>query len=92
MDNRKNNGGKREGAGRKPKAEEIKLIEQMDNVVDATGILSMLYKKCLDGDTQAIKTWMQYRFGMPKQTIEQNGSLKLENFNVKDVIGFDNAK
>ena len=30
MDNRKNNGGARQGAGRKPKAIEQKLIERLD--------------------------------------------------------------
>ena len=29
MDKRKNNGGKRQGAGRKPKVEEQKLIEKL---------------------------------------------------------------
>jgi len=30
MDNRANNGGAREGAGRKPKSDELKMIENMD--------------------------------------------------------------
>ncbi len=29
MDNRRNNGGKRSGAGRKPKADELELIEKL---------------------------------------------------------------
>ena len=29
LDGRSNNGGKRDGAGRKPKAEEIKLVEKL---------------------------------------------------------------
>jgi hypothetical protein len=31
----------------------------------------MLYAKVLDSDVNAIKTWLQYRYGMPKQIIEQ---------------------
>ena len=34
MDNRKNNGGKREGAGRKPKADELELIEKLSPLHD----------------------------------------------------------
>ena len=63
-------GGKRPGAGRKPKADEIKLIEQMDAVAVPELIWQKLYERCADGDTQAIKTWLQYRFGMPKQSID----------------------
>jgi hypothetical protein len=35
MDNRVNNGGARGGAGRKPKADEIKLIEALDRHIDS---------------------------------------------------------
>ena len=30
-----------------------------------------LAKRVREGETNAIKTWLQYRFGMPKQIIEQ---------------------
>ena len=65
------NGGARAGAGRKPKADEIKLIETMDAIAVPDTIWKMLYAKVLDSDVNAIKTWLQYRYGMPKQIIEQ---------------------
>ena len=37
MDNRKNNGGARDGAGRPKKSDEIKLIEKLDNLIDNEG-------------------------------------------------------
>jgi len=70
-DNKKQNGGARPGAGRKPKADEIKVIEQMDSVMITFDVWSALAAKVEAGDVQAIKTWLSYRFGMPKQQIEQ---------------------
>jgi NADPH-dependent ferric siderophore reductase len=63
-------GGVREGAGRKPKADEIKIIEQMDAVALPEKAWKALWLKCEEGDTQAIKTWLNYRYGMPKQSID----------------------
>jgi len=68
-DGRKNNGGNK-NAGRKPKADEIALIDNMDKVAVPKSIWELLYAKCIDGDTQAIKAWLQYRYGMPKQVMD----------------------
>ena len=70
-DDRKENGGARPGAGRKPKADEIKLIEQMDAIMVPDHVWAALSEKVVNGDTVAIKTWLSYRYGMPKQIIEQ---------------------
>jgi hypothetical protein len=91
MDGRKNNGGNK-NAGRKPKADEIKLIESMDAITAPESVWRALYAKVEEGDVQAIKTWLSYRFGMPKQTVEQNSKVTIDNFNLKDVIKFDNSK
>ena len=64
------NGGYRPGSGRKPKADEIKIIEQMDAVAVPESAWKALWRKCEEGDTQAIKTWLNYRFGMPKQQVD----------------------
>ncbi len=64
------NGGARPGAGRPPKADEIKLIEQMDAVAVPAKIWEALLDRCENGDTQAIKCWLNYRFGMPRQQID----------------------
>ncbi len=72
MDGRKNNGGHstKGKAGRKPKADEIKIIEQMDAVAAPEHAWKALWNKCIEGDTQALKTWLGYRFGMPKQAVD----------------------
>ena len=64
------NGGARPGAGRKPKIQEIKIIEQMDAVSVPNEIWEALLFKVKEGDTAAIKLWLSYRFGMPKQQID----------------------
>ena len=79
-DGRKNNGGNK-NAGRKPKADEIKLIEQMDAVMVPESVWIALGDKVENGDTQAIKTWLSYRYGMPKQIVEQTNL----NVDVKDL-------
>lgn len=71
MDETKKNGGARAGAGRKPKIDEIQIIETMDAVGIPDTVWRMLFAKVLDSDVNAIKTWLQYRYGMPKQIIEQ---------------------
>lgn len=80
-DDRRENGGARPGAGRKPKADEIKLIEQMDAVMVPESVWIALGEKVENGDTQAIKTWLSYRYGMPKQIVEQTNL----NVDVKDL-------
>jgi hypothetical protein len=64
------NGGARIGAGRKPKIEEIKIIEQMDAICVPEKIWEALLYKCQQGDTNALKLWLSYRFGLPKQQID----------------------
>jgi hypothetical protein len=64
------NGGARIGAGRKPKVQEIKIIEQMDAIAVPEKIWGALLRKCEEGDTQALKLWLAYRLGLPKQQID----------------------
>jgi len=82
-------GGARKGAGRKPKVDEITLIESMDAVLVPQDAWKKLAEKVKENDVQAIKTWLSYRYGMPKQTIDNNTNVTLNDFNVKDVIQFD---
>lgn len=69
MDERKNNGGKREGAGRKTKAEEMGLPKLIDEVIGDEGkkaIIKKLYDKAaIDGDVKAITLLMAYMYGKP---------------------------
>lgn len=69
-DRRKYNKGVVGKAGRKPKAEEIQLIEKMDAIAAPDTVWKALLGRVLDGDTQAIKTWLAYRYGQPKQMVD----------------------
>jgi hypothetical protein len=67
---KKKRGGPRPNSGRPPKILEIKLIEQMDAICVPEKIWEALLYKCQQGDTNALKLWLSYRFGLPKQQID----------------------
>jgi len=59
-------GGKRIGAGRKPKAEEVKLVEKLSPLEDDA--LKALKKGVASGDINWIKLYLSYYIGKPKET------------------------
>ena len=65
-------GGARANSGRLKKDEVISLIETLDKIAVPDTVWKMLYAKVLDSDVNAIKLWLSYRYGMPKQVIDQN--------------------
>ena len=74
MDGRKDNGGSRQGAGRKPKAEEQQLIEKLTPMnKDA---LKALRDAVKDGESWAVKLYFEYFYGKPKQTLALEGGDK----------------
>ena len=79
-DGRRNNGGNK-NAGRKPKADEQKLIERLsplDNIA-----LNALKNALETEESWAVKLFMEYRYGKPKQTIEQNNTHTINDFDIK---------
>lgn len=87
MDNRKNNGGARQGAGRPAKADELKLIERLDAIIDKDEALSKLGELVAKGDMRAVQLYLSYRYGKPKESIDLNSSEGL-NINFRDLIKF----
>ena len=73
----KGHGGARPGAGRKPKAVEIELIERIDNLIDKDQAIERLRDLVFEGNFNAIKLYLEYRFGKPKETVHNIN----ENFN-----------
>ena len=65
MDKRKYNGGKRVGAGRKPKSEEQDLIEKLDLIINEEDVIKQLKELIADGDLRAIQLYLNYRRGRP---------------------------
>lgn len=61
-------GGKREGAGRKPKAEEQKLIEHLTPLHP---LAMSAFDSALKGKEKwAVELFFKYFYGMPKQQID----------------------
>ena len=72
-DGRKNNGSKKgvyQGQGRKPKADELKFIEKLDNIIDSDIAVKKLLQLIREDNFNALKLYIEYRFGKPKETVE----------------------
>jgi hypothetical protein len=89
MDGRKNNGGHstKGFAGRKPKAEEQALIERLSPFEDVA--VKKLEMAVRNGENWAIKLYFEYRYGKPRQTIEQNSTHTFTDFDIKEIVNFD---
>ena len=72
MDGRVNNGGHSNG-GRKPKAEEQKLIERLQPF--ESDAIKALKKAVLEGQSWAVKMYFEYKYGKAKESkdITTNG-------------------
>lgn len=71
-DGRRNNGGHstKGRAGRKPKAQELKLAESMDKILNYPEVLEKLSVLVAQGDFNAIKLWLEYRLGKPQASVD----------------------
>lgn len=78
MDERKQNGGSRVGAGRKPKADEVKLIERLTPLAPAA--FSALEKGLLENNPAFVKMWFEYFYGKPKQQMDLTSDGKQIHF------------
>jgi len=67
-DKRKYNGGNK-NAGRKPKAEEQKLVEKLSPLEPLA--LKQLEQAVRSGEKWAVDLFFKYYYGLPKQTIDQ---------------------
>jgi len=86
MDGRVNNGGHKT-AGRKPKADEQKLIEQLDKHINSDQVFDILQGLIEEGNIKAIQIYLDRRYGKPKESVTVNS----ENFNInfRDILKFD---
>ena len=79
--------GQEKGAGRPKKADEEKLIEKLDALIDSDKVVMKLGEMCLKGDSRALTLYFNYRYGKPKEKIDISASEGL-NVNFKDLIQF----
>ena len=71
--------GENRGAGRKPKSEEIALIEKLDKVIDPFKAIEKLDTLIDKGDFKAIQLYLNYRFGRPKDKVDiTSGNEKID--------------
>ena len=61
-------GGKRSGAGRKSKSEELQLIEKLNAHIDSDEAIIKLKEMIDDGDFKALQLYMNYMYGKPRET------------------------
>ena len=63
-------GGPRPGSGRPRKIDELALIERMDKISAPVEALKKLWELASAGDVTALRIWLEYRYGKPKQTVD----------------------
>jgi len=69
-DKKSNRGGARKGAGRPTKADEQKLIERLDNIIEQDEVITKLKEMVMEGNFQAVKLYLEYRYGKPKESVD----------------------
>lgn len=93
MDGRKNNGGnstKSLGVDKR-KNQYLELLESASTPEEVTEVIKKLKEiATVKGDVQAIKLFLEYYLGKPKETIDQN--VNLNSFDIKDLFKFDSSK
>lgn len=93
MDGRKNNGGnstKAKGIDRR-KNRYLELLNEASTEEEIIEVIKTLKTKALkDRELQAIKLFLEYYLGKPKETIETTHNFT--ETSIKDLFNFDNTK
>lgn len=92
MDKRKLNGGhstKAKGIDKRKNAYR-KALEEASTPEDITEVIMKLKKMAKSEDLQAIKLYLEYYLGKPKEIVETN--LTLNNLTLSDLVKFGDAK
>jgi hypothetical protein len=88
MDKRKQNKGTLgNNGGRKPKAEEQKLIEKLSPLEPLA--FKALTDAIKEGKDWAVKLFFNYQYGMPKQIVDQNNNVTVSNFDITKIYDAD---
>ena len=88
MEEKKNRGGARPGAGRPRRDQEQDVIKLFDEYIDRGLVVSKLLEKIKQGDTKAITLYFQYVYGKPTQTINQTTTLSVNDVDISELISF----
>ena len=78
-------GGARPGAGRKPKADELKLIKRLTPMQDDA--LKALHEGVKAGNSFYVKMFMEYFYGKPRETVKMTHSIEEgQQFKIGDTV------
>ena len=88
MEEKKNRGGARPGAGRPRRDQEQDVINLLDKHIDRDVVVLKLLEKIKQGDGKMISLYMSYVYGKPTQTINQTTSLTISDVDISDLISF----
>ena len=58
------------GGGRPSKTNEIAFLEKLDNIINSDKAIETLSKMIDQGNFNALKLYMEFRYSKPKETIE----------------------
>ena len=83
MENKSKAGGKREGAGRKPKAEEVALIEKLTPLEPLA--FAALEKGLEKGDFKFTQLFYNYYAGKPRETKDVTLTTEQPIFDLNDL-------
>lgn len=76
------------GAGRKSKAEELRLSAIMDDIGNTEKVLKNLYNSaCKPGNVAAAQLWLAYKFGKPKENEGQPQEISITGFKIAAASG-----
>jgi hypothetical protein len=91
MDKRTNNGNKGHSTKAKGvdkrKNQYLHLLDEASTDDDVISVIKKLKLCALNGDVQAIKLFLEYYLGKPKETIETTHNIN--NFDIKKLINFE---
>jgi hypothetical protein len=91
MDKRTNNGNKGHSTKAKGvdkrKNQYLHLLDEASTDEDVISVIKKLKLCALNGDVQAIKLFLEYYLGKPKETIETTHNIN--NFDIKKLINFE---
>jgi len=84
MDKRKNNGGnstKAKGVDKR-KNEYRNALQDAANVDDVKDVIKNVLEQAKEGDLSASKLFLEYYLGKPTQTIDQNNTHTINDFDI----------
>ena len=84
-----NRGGKREGAGRKPKADEIEFIKKLDNIIDEEEVLRGIQIGYVDIDNEHFEELVDLFNISSIPTLIFVGLDKTNAIEIKRIEGYD---